>query len=65
MPASQDDVNQMDKAAEQAREELMKNFERWSARDLTAWWSTWYMRAGHKRLGRILVEIARAAAEKK
>jgi len=28
-------------------------------RDMFTWWSKWYMKTGHKRLGRILVVMGR------
>ena len=55
MPFDEDKSQQFDEAAEQARAELREYFETWSARDLSAWWARWYLKAGHKRLGRILV----------
>lgn len=59
MAQAKDDGKDMDKAAEEAGKELRQHFDRWSARDLATWWKTWYVRAGHKRLGRILVELVR------
>jgi hypothetical protein len=38
---------------------LEKNLDSWNARDIAVWWSRWYLKAGHKRLGRALVEIAK------
>ncbi len=57
------DPAKMDDAAKEACDELTKNIKSWTAQDLTTWWSTWYMRAGHKRLGRILVKLARASSK--
>lgn len=31
-----------------------------SAKDVIVWWGEWYMKAGHKRLGRILAKQAKA-----
>ena len=53
-----DQANDMDKAAADARKEIQKHLDGWSARDIATWWKSWYMKAGHKRLGRILVEFA-------
>ena len=50
---------EMDAEATQARRELEQNLDAWKARDLTIWWNRWYLKAGHKRLGRILVDIAK------
>jgi hypothetical protein len=55
MPFDEDKSRQFDEAAEKAMAELREHFDAWSARDLSAWWSRWYLKAGHKRLGRILV----------
>ena len=49
---------EMDVAAEQAMQELRPNLDKWSARDLMVWWKNWYMKAGHKRLGRLLVKLS-------
>ncbi len=61
-----DNDNSFDRAAEQARTEMLKILEELSeehlqgARKILAWQKKWYLQAGHKRLGRILVELARA-----
>lgn len=47
---------EMDAAAREAGEELLEHVDEWSAKELVAWWGNWYMKAGHKRLGRVLVE---------
>jgi hypothetical protein len=52
-------LEQMDEDALEAREELERQLEGWQARDVVLWWKRWYMRAGHKRLGRVLVDISR------
>ena len=54
-----DKQKEMDTEAIRARQELEQNFENWRARDLATWWSRWYLKAGHKRLGRTLVDIAK------
>jgi hypothetical protein len=55
MPVNEEMMRQMDEAAEQAEIELDQNMDNWSAQDVISWWSKWYMRTGHKRLGRLLV----------
>jgi len=55
MPFDEDQARQFDEAAEKALAELREHMDAWSARDLAAWWARWYLKAGHKRLGRILV----------
>ena len=56
-------VNEMDVAAQQAQEELKANFETWSAKDMGAWWGRNFLKAGHKRLGRVLVAVSKEAAK--
>jgi len=55
MPVNAEIMRQMDEAGEQAGTELDQNLDSWSAKDIITWWSKWYMRTGHKRLGRLLV----------
>jgi hypothetical protein len=50
---------EMDAEAIRARQELEKHLDKWGARDLAIWWNRWYLKAGHKRLGRTLVDIAK------
>jgi hypothetical protein len=50
----------MDAAAQEAHAELERHLEDWGVRDVALWWQRWYMRAGHKRLGRVLLEAAQA-----
>lgn len=47
---------EMDVAAEIAANELNEKIKEMSAADLVAWWAKNYMKAGHKRLGRVLVD---------
>ena len=55
---SEQEKQQMDEAAKDARKELVSNLESWSAKEVVRWWKNWYMRAGHRRLARLLVELA-------
>jgi len=48
-------LEEMDEAAKQAEEDL-KNLDQKSVETVANWWISWYMKAGHKRLGRILVK---------
>jgi len=50
----------MDAAAREAHAELERHLEDWRVRDVALWWQRWYMRAGHKRLGRVLLEAAQS-----
>lgn len=59
MPANEELMQQMDEAAVQARQEIEQNIDNLSARDIVNWWSKWYLKTGHKRLGRILVSIGK------
>ena len=60
MPVDEGLMRQMDEAAAQAQTELEQNIENLSTRDMISWWSKWYMKTGHKRLGRILVAMGKA-----
>lgn len=55
---------EMDGEAIRARTELERNVDLWSAIALAHWWNRWYLKAGHRRLGRILVEIANKVERK-
>ncbi|MBU1862921.1 MAG: hypothetical protein KKH94_04555 [Candidatus Omnitrophica bacterium] len=59
MAWTEESKKQMDEAAVQAKAELEKHFAIWSAKDLAGWWKRWYLKAGHKRLGRLLVGMAK------
>jgi len=48
---------QMDMAAEQAAKEL-DQLDQDAVRQVADWWKSHYMSAGHKRLGRKLIERA-------
>ena len=62
MAFTEEDKQAMDSAAtdaEQALDELLTQDEPATAQDLVDWWYSWYMKAGHKRLGRLLVQVAK------
>ncbi|MBF0595635.1 MAG: hypothetical protein HQL22_11825 [Candidatus Omnitrophica bacterium] len=61
MATTEETMKQMDEAAAQAEVELVNAYAGWSAKDLVTWWSAWYLKAGHKRLGRILVAQGKKA----
>lgn len=63
MPAKEELMQQMDEAATQARQEIEQNIDNLSALDIVNWWSKWYLKTGHKRLGRILVAIGKAQTQ--
>ena len=50
----------MEEEGTKAAQELTDNFGKYSAEDVALWFERWYLRAGHKRLGRTLVQFARA-----
>ena len=63
MPVDEALMQQMDEAATQARIDLEQNIDNWSGRDMIIWWSKWYMKTGHKRLGRILVGMGKTLSK--
>jgi hypothetical protein len=52
-------MKEMNEAAVLAGAEFTKEYANWTARDVVVWWAKWYLKAGHKRLGRILVAKAK------
>jgi hypothetical protein len=52
-------LEQMEKNALLAREEFERQLNVWRAKDVALWGKRWYMKAGYKRLGRILVDLSR------
>jgi hypothetical protein len=59
MAWNEETMKTMDEAALQAQAEVQNNFNAWSAKDIAEWWKRWYLKAGHKRLGRILVSMVK------
>ena len=56
---NEDVMRQMNEAAEEAKKELLAHLDEWKVRDMAKWWAVWYLKAGHKRLGRLLVDLAK------
>ncbi len=54
-----DVLAKMDAAAEEAEKDL-GTLDRAAIEVVAAWWLKWYMKAGHKRLGRIMVRVAKS-----
>jgi hypothetical protein len=52
-------MDAMDKAAEDAEKEF-KAMSQHITVPIARWWSQHYMKAGHKRLGRMMVQYAKA-----
>ncbi|MBI2861916.1 MAG: hypothetical protein HYX89_03755 [Chloroflexi bacterium] len=57
-----DDREAMDAAAREARAELVKLDQR-AVVAVAEWWRRYYMRAGHKRLARVLLAAGRATVQ--
>jgi hypothetical protein len=55
----EEEMKAMDDAAAQAKEELLRNIGDWGVKAVANWWAKWYEKAGHKRLGRLLVALAK------
>ena len=49
---------EMDAAAEEAEKELA-TLDQAAVETVAAWWAKWFMKAGHKRLGRLMVKVAK------
>lgn len=48
----------MDAAAGEAEKDLA-SIDQAAVKAIATWWLKWYMKAGHKRLGRIMVKVAK------
>lgn len=48
------DPGEMENAAREANSELRPDM---TILEVSLWWKKWYMKAGHKRLGRLLVSL--------
>ena len=59
MADREEQSKQMDDAARDAESELNGKIDQWSAMDLVDWWGRCYLKAGHKRLGRVLLRIGK------
>lgn len=64
MSFSERDRAAMDKAAADAQNDLT-DIDDNALRTVANWWKKWFPNAGHKRLGRVLVEYADENAERK
>ena len=49
---------EMDAAASEAEKELA-TLDQEAVKTVAAWWAKWFMKAGHKRLGRLMVKVAK------
>lgn len=49
---------EMDAAAEEAERDLA-TLDQAAVEAVAEWWARWFMKAGHKRLGRIMVKVAK------
>jgi hypothetical protein len=59
MAKDEEIMKDMDEAAKQARIELENSIGIWTATELANWWSKWFLKAGHKRLGRMLISVSK------
>ncbi len=60
MTEDKDDIlAKMDASAKEAEKDL-GTLDRTVIEAVAAWWLKWYMKAGHKRLGRIMVKVAKS-----
>ena len=57
-------TEEIEKFHTEAHNELIENFYEWKINDLMDWWQKWYMKIGHRRLGRMLVQLERETREK-
>jgi hypothetical protein len=48
----------MDEAAAEAEKDLA-TLDQKAVEAVAAWWLKWYLKAGHKRLGRIMVRLTK------
>ena len=55
-------LDEMDQAAVEAEKDL-KGLTPQSVKEVAGWWMTYFKKAGHKRLGRLLVSYAREDLE--
>jgi len=49
---------EMDAAAKEAEKDLA-TLDQAAVQTIAAWWSKWYLKAGHKRLGRVMVKLSK------
>ena len=57
MAFTEADKEKMDDAAVDAQNDL-ENVSDEALTEVAAWWRKWFSKAGHKRLGRVLLEFA-------
>lgn len=53
----------MDRAAQEAEQELQQVLQTSELARLLSWYQRWYQQAGHKRLGRMLAQAGKALVE--
>lgn len=59
MPDGGEDKNPALTAAAKEAIADLENLEEAAVKSMAAWWTKWYLKAGHKRLGRLLVDISK------
>lgn len=58
MAFTEEDKQAMDNAAVDAENNAMEDIPGDAMREVANWWKQWYMKTGHKRLARILLQYA-------
>ena len=58
MAFTEEDKQAMDSAAVDAENDAAENVPGEALQEVANWWSRWYMKAGHKRLARVLLQYA-------
>ena len=58
MAFTEEDKQAMDNAAVDAENDSMENVPSDAMHTVANWWQKWYLKAGHKRLARILLQYA-------
>jgi hypothetical protein len=52
-------MSEFDEAAEAAEKDLRENYDDNEIYIMAKWWKEHYLKAGHKRLGRVLLKVAK------
>jgi hypothetical protein len=57
VPIDPDDAHRLDENTAKAETEIQGQWQLWSAVAVAKWWTRWYPLCGHKRLGRVLLNV--------
>ena len=58
MAFTEEDRQAMDNAAADAENDAAENVPDEALQEVANWWKKWFLKAGHKRLARILLQYA-------